>query len=51
MLEKEPKYFIEYLMKGFYNSIVILIKKKPDVLTISVIPYTKYVTDKLTTSF
>ena len=37
-------------MEDFYNFIVIVINKKPDYLTIYVIPYNKYDTDKLTTS-
>ena len=50
MLKKEPKYFIEYLMEGIYNSIVIMINKKSDFVTIYVILYTKYVTYKFTIS-
>ena len=50
MPKKESKYFIEYLMEGIHNSIVIMINKKIDFLTIYVIPYTKYFTDKVTTT-
>ena len=48
--KKEPKYFIEYLMEGIHNSIVIMIDEKLDFLTIYVIQYTKYFTDKVTTT-
>ena len=37
-------------MEGIHNSIVIMIDEKLDFLTIYVIQYTKYFTDKVTTT-